>query len=200
VITWWICFVLGMTAIGGFLVTAFVVTVNKMVSDELRARLDDIPALLVTLALWCLPEDQREFYRPDWEGSLLVAFNEKNDRYPVTKVLKTLSFVAPLFFAARTIRRETALVRKQGLEDESLERLGQRSVIGPIVLSMKIDGVPRHFTSKAGLDFYARVADYTVMIQAKHVGTRGQAGVEHFGPLTKHLEDFDVLLRQPTAE
>lgn len=197
--SWWIYLVVGIPAIGAFLVAAVVVTLNKMVSDELRARLDDIPALLVTLALRCLPENQREFFRPDWEGSLLVAFNEKNGRYPVTKVFKTLAFVFPLFLSARAIRRETALVRKQGLEDESLERLGPRSMIGPIVLSMKIGGVPRHFTSKAGLDFYAQFADRTVMIQAKHVGARGQAG-EHLGALTKHLEDIDVLLRHPTVE
>ena len=70
--------VVGLAAICAFLVGAFVITLNKMVTDEMRARLDAIPAVLVALALRLAPADQRQFLRVDWMDNLLVAFYEKN--------------------------------------------------------------------------------------------------------------------------
>ncbi len=98
--------VVGLAAIYVFLVGAFVITLNKMVTDEMRARLDAIPAVLVALALRLAPADQRQFLRVDWMDNLLVAFDEKNARYPVTRIFLSLPFALPLFGTATRLRRQ----------------------------------------------------------------------------------------------
>lgn len=119
----WIMLVLGLIVIGGYFVASLVAAVNKMVTDEMRARLDDIPAFLVGLALRLLPPEQRDFYRVDWLDNLLVAFDEQNARYPVMRLLRSVPFVMPLFLVARRIRLNTRLIREQALEDERQERI-----------------------------------------------------------------------------
>jgi hypothetical protein len=134
--------IVGLIAIGAFLVAAFVVTLNKMVTDEMRARLDDIPAVLVALALRLAPADRRDFLRADWVDNLLVAFDEKNARYPVSRILRSLPFVLPLFGTATVLRGRARAVRRQAEQDEKLERLAVRPVgIGEqVVRPAGIDG------------------------------------------------------------
>lgn len=115
--------IVGLGAIGAFVGVSFIVTLNKMVTDEMRARLDDIPALLIELALRLLPPEQRDFYRVDWVDNLLVAFDEQNARYPLMRLLRSVPFVMPLFLVARRIRLNTRLIREQALEDERQERI-----------------------------------------------------------------------------
>jgi WhiB family transcriptional regulator, redox-sensing transcriptional regulator len=106
-------------------VTALKMLVAKMVSDELRARVDDLPAAFVALALRLLPPEMREYYRPDWEGNLLVAFNDETSRYPITRFFGSFRFGFSLMVGARKIRRETKLVRETACDDERQERLAQ---------------------------------------------------------------------------
>jgi len=115
--------IVGLGAIGAFIGASFIVTLNKMFTDEMRARLDDTPALLIELALRLLPPEQRDFYRVDWLDNLLVAFYEQNARYPLMRLLRSVPFVLPLFLAAPRIRRNTRLIREQALEDERQERI-----------------------------------------------------------------------------
>lgn len=102
--------------------------VAKMVSDELRARVDDLPAAFVGLALRMLPAEMRGYYRPDWEGNLLAAFNDDTSRYPVTRFFRSWMFGLSLIVGAQRIRRETKLVRDAALVDEREERLVQQLV------------------------------------------------------------------------
>jgi WhiB family transcriptional regulator, redox-sensing transcriptional regulator len=106
-------------------VTALKMLVSKMISDELRARVDDLPAAFVTLALRLLPPEMREYYRPDWEGNLLVAFNDETSRYPIMRFFGSFRFGFSLMVGARQIRRETKLLRETARDDERQERLAQ---------------------------------------------------------------------------
>lgn len=121
--------IVGLIAIGAFLVAAFVVTLNKMVTDEMRARLDDIPAVLVALALRLAPADRRDFLRADWVDNLLVAFDEKNARYPAARLVRSLPFVLPLFGTAFGRQRQARAIPRQAEQDEKLERLPEPQVI-----------------------------------------------------------------------
>src|SRR5204863_4615278 len=103
--------------------------VTKMVSDEMRARVDDLPAVFVGLALRLLPPDMREYYRPDWEGSMLVAFNDETSRYPVTRFFRSFQFGFSLMLGARRISRETNLLRDIAHNDELQERLAQQLLV-----------------------------------------------------------------------
>ncbi len=106
-------------------VTVLKTLVTKMVSDELRARVDDLPAAFVALALRLLPPEMRDYYRPDWEGNLLVAFNDETSRYPITRFFRSFKFGFSLVVGAGQIRRETKLLRETTRNDERQERLAQ---------------------------------------------------------------------------
>ncbi len=103
---------------------------GKMIGDELRARVDDLPAGFVGLALRLLPPDMRDYYRPDWEGNLLVAFNDETSRYPVTRFFRSFKFGFSLMVGARQIRKETKFIQQAAKHDEQQERLVQ-ALIGP---------------------------------------------------------------------
>ena len=123
--------VVGLLAIGAFLVGAFVVTLNKQDGDRQdRARLDDIPAVLVAVALRLAPADQREFLRVDWVDNLLVAFDEKNARYPVSRIVRSLWFVLPLFGTAMGLRRQARAVRRRAAKDERARAPGPLPALG----------------------------------------------------------------------
>ncbi|MCV7424360.1 hypothetical protein H7K45_27825 [Mycobacterium yunnanensis] len=131
---WTLCLVVGLVVIvgtvGAALLWAITKVLSKMLEDEISARLDDVPGLLVALALRRLPRELREYYRPEWEGDLLAAFTAQNKRYPLWKLISSFAFVAPLFVSARGIRRQTKLAQKQGAADERLERLRHIRGIG----------------------------------------------------------------------
>lgn len=102
---------------------AIVSCLSTMLDEELRARVDDLPAVIMELALRRMPEDIREQYRPDWEGNLLVAFNDANSRYPVTRMFKSIGFAASLFCAAGRVRKETkVVVAKKAVEDAAPQK------------------------------------------------------------------------------
>lgn len=119
--------VVGLGAIGAFLLTllgmAIVVALNKMVTDELRARIDDIPAALVELALLAAPPSDRDHLRVDWVDNLLVAFDAKNARYPLSRLYRSAEFVFPLFGTSITLRTQARSVRRKAEQDERNERL-----------------------------------------------------------------------------
>jgi len=119
--------ILGLGAIGvvvgGYFLAMFIVTVNKMVTDEMRARIDDVPALLVGVALRLAPAGHRNFLREDWVDNLLVAFDEETARYPMARLVRSLLFVLPLFGFSAKLRWKTRALRRQGEQDEQLERL-----------------------------------------------------------------------------
>lgn len=122
-----ICLIVGLGAsgvvVGGYFLAMFIVTVNKLVTDEMRARIDDVPALLVGLALRLAPPGHREFLRDDWVDNLLVAFDEKTTRYPASRLVRSLLFVLPLFGFSAKLRWGARANRRWGEQDEQHERL-----------------------------------------------------------------------------
>jgi hypothetical protein len=130
--------VVGFASFWGFLVAAFFITLNKMVTDEMRARLDDIPAVLVALALHLAPAHQREVLREDWVDNLLVAFDEKNARYPVTRLFLSVPFVLPLFGMATRLRTQARAVRRRAERDERLERLQANALRHEAINKLKL--------------------------------------------------------------
>ncbi|MDT5258442.1 MAG: hypothetical protein QOD10_3522 [Mycobacterium sp.] len=121
--------IVGLGAVGAILAAAFVGALHSIVSDEVRARIDDIPAVLVELALRLAPEAQRDFLRVDWVDNLLVAFDEKNARYPAARLVRSLPFVLPLFGTAFGRQRQARAIPRQAEQDEKLERLPEPQVI-----------------------------------------------------------------------
>jgi hypothetical protein len=121
--------IIGAVGLGGLVmlvaIAALKTLVTKMVSDELRARVDDLPATLVGLALRLLPPDKQDYYRPEWEGDLLAAYNDKTSRYPVTRFFNSFKFAFPLMVHARRIRKETKFIQQAAKNDEQQERLMQ---------------------------------------------------------------------------
>jgi hypothetical protein len=85
---------------------------SGMVDDELRTRLDTLAGVFVSLALRRLPADQREFYRPDWEGVLLANLYDQTAGLPVTRLLKAAKLGLDLWLGAGGVRRETKLAQK----------------------------------------------------------------------------------------
>lgn len=134
--------IVGLIAIGAFLLAAFVVTLNKMVTDEMRARLEEIPAILVALALRLAPAEQRDRLRVDWVDNLLIAFDEKNARYPVSRILRALPFVLPLFGTAAELRSQARGIRRRAEHDEKLERVPEPLVIRPAPAVISLIGIP----------------------------------------------------------
>lgn len=119
---WIVAAAMGVALIVG---RAILSCLSTMLDEEIRARVDDLPAVIMELALRRMPKDMREHYRPDWEGNLLVAFNDANSRYPVTRMFKSIGFAASLFCAAGRVRKETRVVVKEAVEDASPQK--QRS-------------------------------------------------------------------------
>ncbi|MDR3661839.1 MAG: hypothetical protein P4L86_15900 [Mycobacterium sp.] len=123
-------------------IAALVAVPSKMISDELRARVDDLPVLFVRLALRQLPEDMRAYYEPDWMGNALAAFNDETAKYPVSRFVRSFRFGFSLLVGARQIRKETKVVRQLAMNDENMERPPPSyAMIGPIQLRLrKADG------------------------------------------------------------
>jgi hypothetical protein len=97
----------GVSAAAVLVISALVALPAKMIGDELRARVDDLPVLFVWFALRLLPEDIRAYYKPDWEGNLLAAFNDETAKYPVTRFVRAFKFGFSLLLGVRQIRKET---------------------------------------------------------------------------------------------
>lgn len=109
--TTWIWWALGALTVFGAVLGTLLFWVgraafNKLVGDEARARVDDLPAVILKVALRRLPEEVREFYRVDWESNLLAALHDSTVRYPVTRAFKSLGFAWSLALSTRRIRRE----------------------------------------------------------------------------------------------
>ncbi len=79
---------------------------SKIIGDEARARVDDLPQVILAFALRRLPEDLRDSYRADWEGNLLAALHDSTIRYPATRVWKSLLFSGSLMISVRRVRKE----------------------------------------------------------------------------------------------
>lgn len=103
----------GVSVVAVLVISALVALPGKMIGDELRARVDDLPVLFVRLALLLLPEDMRAYYKPDWEGNQLAAFNDETAKYPVTRFVRSFKFGFSLLLGSRQIRKETKVREKQ---------------------------------------------------------------------------------------
>jgi hypothetical protein len=100
----------------GLVCGASMMAANKllsgMVDDELRTRVDRLAGVFVNLALRRLPADQREFYRPDWDGVLLAGLYDETAGLPVTRLFKSIRFGLSLWLGAGRIRKETKPIRQ----------------------------------------------------------------------------------------
>jgi hypothetical protein len=133
---------LAVTATVALVAAALAAVPAKMITDEVRARIDDLPFLFVRIALWQLPADMRAYYEPDWMGNVLAAFNDETAKYPVTRFVQSFRFGFSLLLFGRQIRNETKVVRQLAMNAEHMERLPPSyAMIGPIQLRVrKADG------------------------------------------------------------
>jgi hypothetical protein len=129
--------VLATAGVTTLVIAALIAVPSKMISDEVRARIDDLPVLFVRLALMQLPKDMQAYYRPDWEDNALAAFNDQTARFPVTRFARSFLFGFSLLVGARQIRRDTKVVR-QLANNEEMERIPPAyAMIGPIQLQLR---------------------------------------------------------------
>jgi hypothetical protein len=108
--------------VGAVIVWGLTAFAGKLVSDELRARADALPAFMVEVALRMLRPEMRDYHRPEWEDDL-AAFCAANDRFPGTKFVKSFKFAAGIVVRAGGIRWETRGSYRRGKHDEAGERL-----------------------------------------------------------------------------
>ncbi|MGO9381185.1 MAG: hypothetical protein ACLP4W_03605 [Mycobacterium sp.] len=143
----------GVSVVAALVIAALVALPGKMIGDELRARVDDLPVLFVRLALRLLPEDMRAYYKPDWEGNLLAAFNDETAKYPVTRFVRSFKFGFSLLLGSRQIRKETKVRERPPTQEihihipveifnHTTTVINQTSsvVIGPQPAELKIQG------------------------------------------------------------
>lgn len=121
----------------------FKVVAAKLIAEDVRAMVDDLPGVVVEIAIRRLPAEMRDYYRPEFEDDL-IAFTTRYERYPTRKLFKTTWFAISLLMGAARIREETRLVYEMGKQDERSERLAsvvgarhRSAVIGPIQLQYR---------------------------------------------------------------
>ena len=106
---------------------------------EARARIDDLPKVMVRLAARRLPAAVRDDYLIDWESNLLVALNDSTARHPLTRFIKSLRFGASLLFTTRRVRRE---IRRAERAERKLRtrpsRRGRHVVVRPATATLTI--------------------------------------------------------------
>lgn len=115
----------------------------KLIAEDMRAMVDDLPGVIMEIAIRRLPPEMRDYYRPEFEDDL-IAFTARYERYPTRKLFKTTWFAISLLMGAARIRNETRLTYQMGKRDERNERLasvegaGHRAaVIGPVRLQYR---------------------------------------------------------------
>jgi hypothetical protein len=115
----------------------------KLIAEDVRAMVDDLPGVIMEVAIRRLSVEMREYYRPEFEDDL-IAFTARYNRYPTRKLLKTTGFAISLLIGAARIRKETQPVYLMGKQDERNERLAPlvggkhpTAMIGPIQLQYR---------------------------------------------------------------
>lgn len=94
-----------LTAIAIAVTSLAIVTLGDLVSEEARARLDQIPLTLLRLAIHRLPERLREEVGQDWWAELDHILH-RAQLYPVTRLIVGIRFSASLLFKAPSVARE----------------------------------------------------------------------------------------------
>lgn len=115
----------------------------KLIAEDVRAMVDDLPGVIMEVAIRRLPVEMRDYYRPEFEDDL-IAFTGRYDRYPTRKLFKTTGFALSLLIGAARILKETRPVYLTGKQDERNERLAslveaehRSAMIGPIQLQFR---------------------------------------------------------------
>ena len=115
----------------------------KLIAEDVRAMVDDLPGVIMEIAIRRLPAEMRDYYRPEFEDDL-IAFTTRYERYPTRKLFKTTGFAISLLLGAARIREETRPVYQMGKQDERNERLAslvggkhRTAMIGPIQLQFR---------------------------------------------------------------
>lgn len=94
-----------LTAVAIAITSLAIVTLGDLVSEEVRARLDQIPLTLLRLAVRRLPERLREEFGQDWWAELDHILH-RAQLYPVTRFIVGIRFSASLLFKAPSVARE----------------------------------------------------------------------------------------------
>lgn len=132
-------FLLG--CIGGVAAGVAASVIGAMVSEEVRARLDRLPAWLLSLAIRRLPAELRIEIGKEWRAELDYVLHRAK-LYPVTRLIKGTRFTAGLLRTAPTIA--TALTATRRREPGSN---GESSSVPPLpsppVPSLKLAALPQ---------------------------------------------------------
>jgi death-on-curing family protein len=181
-------FLLAAAWVLALVIAALVALPSKMIGDELRARVDDLPVLFVRLALRQLPEDMRAYYEPDWIGNVLAAFNDETAKYPVTRFVRSFRFGFSLLLGSRQIRKETK-VAFPTIHEKAAALLHGLARTHPF-----IDGNKR--TAWAATAVFYRANGYRVRAEDDDIVAlmvdvaEGQMDVQHIAGVLKHYWEF----------
>lgn len=128
---------------GLFFVWMLKTVAAKLIAEDVRTMVDDLPGVLMEVALRRLPREMRDYYRPEFEDDLF-AFASQHEGRPTRKLLKTTGFALSLLAGAKGIWEETRLDYEMGKQDEQNEKLAvvlanpsTQAMIGPITLQWK---------------------------------------------------------------
>lgn len=94
-------------ALGVLLLAVGQDVLKKMLSEELRTRIDSLPKLFLALALHRLTPEVREYWKADWESNLLLPLNAASEGKPVTRFAKSFWFGLSLWLSSGRILKET---------------------------------------------------------------------------------------------
>lgn len=132
-------------AAGAVVVAAWILktVAAKLIAEDVRALVDDLPGVIMEVAIRRLPPEMRDYYRPEFEDDL-IAFTTRYERYPTRKLFKTTGFAISLLMGAARIREETRLLYQMGKQDERNERLAslvagqyRTAMLGPVQLQFR---------------------------------------------------------------
>jgi hypothetical protein len=129
-------------------------TIEDMISDEIRSRLNDLPRYLIRLAVRPLPPKDRQSYFDELNLELTASL-EGNERRQVTRLVQGLKFAAPLVVGAIPLR--LAVVERKG-------RSAYRLIIAALCAAVLALGATVTLWRLAHLDSPAVAGPYNIVI------------------------------------
>ena len=113
----------------GFIISALLLALAGLISDEVRGWLELAPRAILRLAAMRLPADQREaIYNQEWLPEVIFILRKADGR-PITRLIIGTWYAASMIRSAGRIARSLAPVRNQGLAPAQAHGRDRVSVI-----------------------------------------------------------------------
>lgn len=81
---------------------------RKVIGDEFRSRVEDLPEVITRLAARCIPEGRRDLCLQMWTETILGELLAKTARYPTERLVRCLPFAVTLALEVLEVRHDLA--------------------------------------------------------------------------------------------